>query len=97
MQDTLVSCWPSRNVAVLIFYGGYLVLSQFQWPYCLKHGSAAVYFLGYGFESCQRNAYLSVVSTVCCLYVGLITCAEESYPECGISDCDRENLLVRMP
>ena len=76
MQDTLVSCWPSRNVAVLVFCGGYLVLNWFQWPWCLKHGSAAIHLLGYGYKSCCRNGYLSVVSTVCCLCVGLIACAE---------------------
>ena len=34
-----------------------------------------------------------MVSTVCCLCVGLITCAEDCYPECGVSECDCENLM----
>jgi hypothetical protein len=51
------------------------------------------------FESCRGHGCLSLVQCLFCRRhcVGLITRPEESYGVCGVSECDCEASIVRIP
>jgi hypothetical protein len=53
-----------------------------------------------GFESRRGHGCLSLVSVVCCLVeVSASGCSlvQRSPTECGVSECDREDSIMRRP
>jgi hypothetical protein len=53
-----------------------------------------------GFESCQRNGCLSLVSIVCCqvdVPASGWSPVLRSPTDCGVSECDREASIIRTP
>ena len=70
--------------------------SRSGWQRGLRVGLHPLACWDYGFDSCRLHGCLSLVIFVCRgLFVGLITRPEKS--ECGVSECDREASIMRMP
>ena len=71
-----------------------------QWPRVLRRGSASARLLGFGFESRRGHGYLSLVSVVFCeveVSASGWSLVQRSPTECGVSECDREDSIMRRP
>jgi hypothetical protein len=76
-----------------------LYRSRSRWPYGLRCGTAAVRFLGI-WVRIQPEAYMSVVSVVCCqveVSASGRSLVQGSPTERSVSDCDRGLSLIRRP
>jgi hypothetical protein len=89
-------CWENIKVSFKVIF-----LLQFQWPRGLRR--RFLYSLacwGCVFETLRGHECLSLVSVVCCQVEGYESgrsFAQRSPTECCVSQCDRENSVMRVP
>jgi hypothetical protein len=96
---------PNTNYKVTKFEGQhknkipYVKSFRSQWPRGLRHGSAAARLHGLRVRIPPAGC-LSLVSVVCCHVESSEagwSLLQRSPTECGVSECDREALLMRRP
>jgi len=85
------------NHCYFTFTGGILNNSQSQWPCCLRRRSKAARFPGLRVRTLP-GARMSVPFERCVFSGrGSITCPNESYRMCSVSECGFETWTLRRP